>query len=70
MDDTLAELNFSNHPTLALESIDFIRLKEFEVVESTVKPKQNRIGDRKEGVVKTGPGFFMSWKKEENLLFE
>ncbi len=29
-----------------------------------MKPKLNRIGNRREGQMKTGPGFFMSWKKE------
>jgi len=38
-------------------------LKEFSVQESKVKPKANRIGQR-EAKKKTGPGFFMSWKKD------
>lgn len=64
IDRTLAELNFSNHRPMELQEIDFIRLKLFEVVESNIKPKLNRIGTRKEGQVKTGPGFFISWKKD------
>lgn len=69
VESTLAELNFSNYPVLQLEHIDFITLKEFAVVDSDVKPKQNRIGQRRDPI-KIGPGFFMSWKKDDNLLFE
>ena len=43
-------------------------LKDFLVVESKVKPKLNRIGSR-ESPIKPGPAFFMSWKKDEFLLF-
>lgn len=51
-----------------LDRLDFVSLKDFVAVESKIKPKQNRIGSR-ESPVKAGPGFFMSWKKDEFLLF-
>lgn len=65
----LSELNYSNNFMMQLPHLDFIKLMEFKAIESPIKPKQNRIGNR-ESPRKVGGGFFMSWKRDENLLYE
>jgi hypothetical protein len=47
-----------------------VELKEFSAGESANKPKQNRIGNRESPRKVGSGGFFMSWKREENLLYE
>jgi hypothetical protein len=65
----LAELNYSNNSIMQLQTLEFIKLQEFYAEESPIKPKQNRIGNR-ESPRKIGGSFFISWKRDENLLFE
>ena len=63
INNILSELNFSNNGIVQLECLEFLELKEFYAVESQIKPKQNRIGNR-ESPRKVGGGFFMSWKRD------
>lgn len=59
----MTSLNFSNNDFINMQLNEFIELKQFYVVPSEIKPKQNRIGNRT-SPKKTEQNFFMSWKKE------
>lgn len=64
----LEALNFNNLPVVELPSFEFVQLREFHCRQSQVKPKSNRLS-LKDSVSSPSQGIFLSWKKEQNLLF-